>query len=57
MQAGPLAVCYKYNEKKNGCHDNFDQNFGNFDDNYDKNTEKNLQILLILGKILPFRDY
>ena len=36
------------------CHDNFDQDFGNFDDNDNKNYWKKLQILLILGKILPF---
>ena len=35
------------------CHDDFDQNFGNFDDNYDKKLLKILQKLLILGKILP----
>ena len=23
-------------DDNNCCHDNFDQNFGNFDDNYDK---------------------
>ena len=44
-------------DANNRCHDNFDQNFGNFDDNDDKKYWKNLQILLILGKILPFRDY
>ena len=38
--------------EKNTDDDKFDQNFGNFDD-MTKNTE-NLQILLILGKILPF---
>ena len=35
-------------DDNNRFHDNFDQNFGNFDDNDDN------MILLILGKILPF---
>ena len=48
---------WRKNDDNNCCHDNFDQNFGNFDDNDDKKYWKNLQILLILGKILPFRDY
>ena len=38
-------------DDNNCCHDNFDQNFGNFYDNDDKKYWKNLQILLILGKI------
>ena len=42
-------------DDNNCCHDNFDQNFGNFDDNDDKKYWKNLQILLILSKILPFK--
>ena len=25
-------------DDNNCCHDNFDQNFGNFEDNYDNNT-------------------
>ena len=45
----------KNTDDDNNCwHDNFDQNFGNFDDNDDKKYWKNLQILLIMGKILPF---
>ena len=32
-------------DDNNCCHDNFDQNFGNFDDNYDKNTEKPTNIV------------
>ena len=44
------------NDDNDCCHDNFDQNC-DFDDNYDKKILKNLPILLILGKILPFRDY
>ena len=41
-------------EKNTDDDNNFDQNFGNFDDNDDKKYWKNPQILLILGKILPF---
>ena len=32
-------------DDNNCCHDNFDQNFGNFDDNDDKNTEKPTNIV------------
>ena len=39
MTAGQKArgkyIMANYDEN-NCCHDNFDQNFGNFDDNYDK---------------------
>ena len=32
-------------DDNNCCHDNFDQNFGNFYDNYEKNTEKPTNIV------------
>ena len=41
-------------DDNNYCHDNFDQNFGNFYGNSGQIILKNLKILLILGKILPF---
>ena len=41
-------------DDNNCCHDNFDQNFGNFDDNDDKKYWKKPTNILIMGKILPF---
>ena len=36
----------KITDDDNNCfHDNFGQNFANFDDNYDKNTEKPTNIV------------
>ena len=34
---GNLCVGLFYEHANNRCHDNFDQNIGNFDDNDDKN--------------------